>query len=40
VKGTTLTRFKQALGDEEFEQFVERYRVRLLAEVGDQAPYL
>jgi len=40
VKGTTLTRFKQALGEADFEQFVERYRVRLLDEVGDQAPYL
>lgn len=40
VKGTTLTRFKGALGEEGFEQFVERYRVRLIDEVGDQAPYL
>ncbi|MGA2969363.1 MAG: methyltransferase domain-containing protein [Acidimicrobiales bacterium] len=40
VKGTTLTRFKQALGDEGFEQFVKQYRARLLDEVGDQAPYL
>jgi trans-aconitate 2-methyltransferase len=40
VKGTTLTRFKQALGEEGFEQFVERYRVRLLKELGDHAPYL
>jgi trans-aconitate 2-methyltransferase len=40
VKGTTLTRFKQPLGDDGFEQFVARYRVRLLEELGDQAPYL
>jgi trans-aconitate 2-methyltransferase len=40
VKGTTLTRFKRALGDEGFEEYLERYRVRLLDEVGDQAPYL
>lgn len=40
VKGTTLTRFKQALGEEGFEQFVSRYRIRLLEELGDQSPYL
>jgi trans-aconitate 2-methyltransferase len=39
VKGTSLTRFKQPLGDEGFEQFVARYRIRLLEELGDQAPY-
>jgi trans-aconitate 2-methyltransferase len=39
VKGTTLTRFKQPLGKEGFEQFVARYRVRLLEELGDRAPY-
>jgi trans-aconitate 2-methyltransferase len=40
VKGTTLTRFKGALGAAGFEHYVARYRVRLLEELGDQAPYL
>jgi trans-aconitate 2-methyltransferase len=40
VKGTSLTRFKAVLEDDDFERFVEEYRVRLLAELGDYAPYL
>jgi trans-aconitate 2-methyltransferase len=40
VKGTTLTRFKEPLGEVGWNQFVELYRERLLAELGDQTPYL
>jgi len=39
VKGTTLTRFKEPLGPERWEAFVDTYRQRLLAEVGDRSPY-
>lgn len=39
VRGTTLTRFKARLSDELYATFVERYRQRLLARIGDQAPY-
>lgn len=39
VKGTSLTRFKSALG-EDFEQFVAEYRRRLLETIGDRSPYL
>jgi trans-aconitate 2-methyltransferase len=39
VKGTMLTRFKDPLGPEGFDAFVERYRDRLLSVLGDQAPY-
>jgi trans-aconitate 2-methyltransferase len=40
MKGTSLTRFKGVLGDEGWEDFVARYRERLLAELGDRSPYL
>jgi trans-aconitate 2-methyltransferase len=40
VKGTSLTRFKAVLGADDYERFVEEYRHRLLAELGDYAPYL
>jgi trans-aconitate 2-methyltransferase len=40
LKGTTLTRFKQPLGEAGFEDFVERYRRRLIDEVGERSPYL
>ena len=40
VKGTTLTRFKESLGPSGWEGFVDLYRSRLLAELGDHAPYL
>ena len=39
VKGTMLTRFKEPLGPEGWDDFVERYRVRLIAELGDRSPY-
>jgi len=39
VKGTSLTRFEAPLGPELFAAFVARYRERLLAELGDRAPY-
>jgi trans-aconitate 2-methyltransferase len=40
VKGTTLTRFKDAFGDEGWPAFVELYRSRLLALLGHRSPYL
>ncbi len=39
VKGTTLTRFKEPLGDAGWEHFVDLYRERLLAELGDHSPF-
>lgn len=38
VKGTSLTRFKAVLGPDH-ERFVEEYRRRLVAELGDHRPY-
>lgn len=40
VKGTSLTRFKEAFGDEGWPAFVDLYRSRLLALLGDRSPYL
>ena len=40
VKGTSLTRFKERLSPEQFDAFVDRYRARLVEELGDQRPYL
>ncbi len=40
VKGTTLTRFKEPLGPEAWPRFVDAYRERLLAVLGDRSPYL
>ena len=40
VKGTTLTRFKEPLGKDGWNQFVELYRKRLLTELGDRSPFL
>ena len=40
VRGTTLTRFERELPPEVFERFVERYRERLLARLGEHSPYL
>jgi trans-aconitate 2-methyltransferase len=37
VKGTSLTRFKGVVDD--FDAFVAEYRDRLVAELGDSAPY-
>ncbi len=39
VKGTSLTRFKEGLGVERWEQFVDAYRDRLLVLEGDRTPY-
>jgi trans-aconitate 2-methyltransferase len=39
VKGTTLTRVKRATDAEGYERFLAGYRARLLAELGDRAPY-
>ena len=40
MKGTSLTRFRQRLGPEEYEGLVEDYRGRLLRALGDDRPYL
>jgi len=40
MKGTSLTRFKQPFGEARWAQFVDRYRERLLEELGDRAPYV
>ena len=39
VKGTTLTRFKEPLGVAGWEHFVDLYRTRLLAELGEHSPF-
>jgi trans-aconitate 2-methyltransferase len=39
VKGTTLTRVKRATDDEGYGRFLAAYRARLLAGIGDRAPY-
>jgi trans-aconitate 2-methyltransferase len=38
VKGSTLTRFKEPLGPDGWNAYVERYRARLLHELGDRSP--
>jgi trans-aconitate 2-methyltransferase len=40
MRGTSLTRFSSVLSEELFEQFLARYRERLLDELGRRAPYL
>jgi len=40
VKGTSLTRFKESFGDEGWPAFVDLYRARLLATLGEHAPYV
>jgi trans-aconitate 2-methyltransferase len=40
VKGTSLTRFKEPMGDEVWLNFVEAYRDRLLSQLGNESPYL
>jgi trans-aconitate 2-methyltransferase len=40
VKGTSLTRFKQPLGEDGWNNFVDVYRERLLGELGNRSPYL
>ncbi len=39
VRGTSLTRFESRLAPELLEEFVDRYRGRLLARLGDRRPY-
>ena len=39
VKGSTLTRFKEPLGADGWLEFVDRYRSRLLAVLGDRSPF-
>jgi trans-aconitate 2-methyltransferase len=40
VKGTNLTRFEARLSPELYAEFLDRYRARLVATVGDRRPYL
>jgi trans-aconitate 2-methyltransferase len=40
LKGSTLTRFKASLGPEGWQQFVDSYRARLPAQLGNRSPYL
>jgi len=39
TKGTSLTRFQSAMSAEAFDRFVDEYRRRLVAELGDHRPY-
>ena len=39
VKGTTLTRFKEPLGADGWDRFVDRYRERLVERLGDRSPF-
>jgi trans-aconitate 2-methyltransferase len=39
VKGTMLTRFKEPLGPDRWNEFVERFRERYVAEMGARSPY-
>lgn len=39
TKGTSLTRFKGRLTAEQYDAFVDRYRERLVAALGDRRPY-
>lgn len=39
VRGTMLTRFQQRLDPETFAEFVAAYERRLIATIGDRAPY-
>jgi trans-aconitate 2-methyltransferase len=39
VKGTMLTRFKVPLGPDRWNEFVERFRERYVAEMGARSPY-
>ena len=39
MKGTTLTRVQRVTDDAGYERFLARYRERLLAAIGDRAPY-
>ena len=39
LKGTSLTRFRARLDDETYARLLERFRTRLLAEMGHREPY-
>jgi trans-aconitate 2-methyltransferase len=39
TKGTSLTRFKDVLAPDVFDRFVDEYRSRLVAQLGDRRPY-
>lgn len=39
VRGTSLTRFQEALPPKLFEELLARYRERLVARLGDRSPY-
>ena len=39
VKGTMLTRFKVPLGPDGWDAFVDRFRARLVSELGEHTPY-
>jgi len=39
LQGSTLTRFRAVLSDADYAAFLERYRTRLTAVLGDRAPY-
>jgi len=39
MKGTALTRFRARLEDADYARLLERFRDRLLAEMGDRRPY-
>jgi trans-aconitate 2-methyltransferase len=39
VSGTTLTRIRSVLPADRYAEYVDEYRRRLLAEIGDRAPY-
>lgn len=40
VKGSSLTRFKKVLSEEEFDRFYAEYRRRLIGVLGERSPYL
>jgi trans-aconitate 2-methyltransferase len=40
TRGSSLTRFSAVFDDAELDRFVEEYRRRLVAELGEQSPYL
>lgn len=39
MKGSTLTRIQRAVDDETYRRFLDRYRERLVAAIGERAPY-
>ncbi len=40
MRGTSLTRFRSLLDDDDYAEFERRYERRLLDELGDRSPYL